>query len=79
MDTWINEIDDLQIRQIVRNTLKIKIDRVYSVIYIYNPISAGQNLAHKEKKTNTLKTLKHLKYLQNISNYFLKKGTFLKV
>ena len=28
------------------------IDRVYSVIYIYNPISAGRNLAHKEKKTN---------------------------
>ena len=30
----------------------MKIDRVYSVIYIYNPISAGRNLANKEKKTN---------------------------
>ena len=30
----------------------MKIDQVYSVIYIYNPISAGRNLAHKEKKTN---------------------------
>ena len=30
----------------------MKIDRVYSVIYIYNLISAGRNLARKEKKTN---------------------------
>ena len=29
-----------------------KIDRVYSVIYIHNLISAGRNLAHKKKKTN---------------------------
>ena len=28
----------------------MKIDRVYSVIYIYNPISAGRNLAHKKKR-----------------------------
>ena len=28
------------------------LDQVYSVIYIYNLISAGRNLAHKEKKTN---------------------------